>query len=154
MIVLQSIDDFDSLAGLDPVTGSIRWSSRGSAIVKGPPPVSGHITKLAGHLLCFYRLDGALHFRSDDQDIELRGSYSTDQHCCDSACTFAVRCNGQTLLSLAYERPTIAPSYRAGTVYDADEEAYDFCLFVHNIMSDPKRRARIYTDCFRHQSVV
>lgn len=148
VIVLQCLERYDTLAVLDPEIGSISWSSRQGFVSECPASICGVASRLDGRILCFYRHGGALHFRSDDQDFELGHTDSTQYQAIERGLAeFSILREGQPLYSWAYRRPVIDPPLELDPTPFVEEEQFDVCLFVHNVLSSPERRRRIYEKC-------
>jgi len=148
MILLQSNDRFDDLAKLDTSTGRVSWFSRQVVdLTIASSPIRGHIAQLCGHTLCFYRKAKVLHFRVDDEDLELTEETQVELvRVRDAVNCITVLRNGVPLFTWTYHRPVIDPLLEYDPTPFIEEEQFDFCLFVYNVMNDPDRRERIYTE--------
>jgi hypothetical protein len=145
MVLLQSMDVFDNLAELSTSTGQVSWLSKHAHPELTSHPVHGSIAQLHGRTLCLYRQEGVLHFRVDHEDFELTKETSIKlERVRDRVNSISVLRSGTPLFTWAYQRPTIDPPLELDPTPFVDEEDFDFCLFVHNVMNDPSRRERIY----------
>ena len=143
MILLQSFERWTKVALFDPVTGEITWRARISDTDPPNTEIKGDISRSLGRTLILYRRDGALFFRTDDQEIEITDTVQTT---IETWLFWFRRCtikkNGHKLFSILYRR-------RVSHMIPFDptpieEDHVDFCLFVHNVLSDPKKIAYIY----------
>ncbi len=143
MILLQLFDRWMKVAIFNPVTGKITWRSR---ISDADPPnaeINGDISRSSGRTLILYRRDDVLFFRIDDQEIEITDTVQTTIETwlfLFRRCT--IKKNNHKLLSILYRR-------RISHMIPFDptpieEDHVDFCLFVHKVLSEPKKRAYIY----------
>ncbi|MCD4738513.1 MAG: hypothetical protein K8R89_04565 [Anaerolineae bacterium] len=147
MILLQSNDRFADLAKLDTSTGRVSWFSRQVDSTIASRPIRGHIAQLGGHTLCFYRKEKVLHFRVDDEDLELTEETQVELvHVRDAVNCITVLRHEVPLFAWTYQRPVIDPLLEYDPTPFIDEEQFDFCLFVYNVANDPDRRERIYTE--------
>ena len=145
MIVLQSMDRFDSMAVLDSDTGQISWFSRSKPSTLPSGSVRGGIVELQQRTLCLYRREGALHFRVDDEDFALTEETSVSLvHVNETTNTIMLFRGEDLLFAWTYQRPVIDPPLRYDPTPFVEEEDFDFCLFVYNVANDPGRKARIY----------
>jgi hypothetical protein len=145
MVLLQSMDKFDNLAELDTGTGQISYFSRRANPKAASRPIRGAIAQLHGRTLCLYREAGALHFRVDNEDFELTEKTHVELvRTQDDVNRITVLRNGVPLFTWTYQRPAIYPPLELDPTPFIEEEDFDFCLFVHNVVNDPSRRKRIY----------
>jgi hypothetical protein len=110
VIILHSMDKFDSIAVLDADTGQISWFSRSRPSTLPSGPVRGHIAELQQRTLCLYRREGALHFRVDDEDFELTEGTTVRLVPVSETTNTIMLFRGEDLLfAWTYQRPTIDP---------------------------------------------
>lgn len=82
----------------------------------------------------------------DDEDLELTEKTQVELvGVRDDVNRITVLRNGVPLFTWTYQRPVIDLSQYDPTPF-IEEEHFDFCLFVHNVVNDPGRRERIYTE--------
>lgn len=144
MIVLQSKDGFDDLAILNTVTGQVSWISKKSYSL-ALSDTHGSVARMHGHTLCLYRTSGVLHFRVDDQDIQLTEDTSVSLVALDDdTYRITVSRTEAVLFDWTYKRPLIWPPLEWDPTF-VREDDFDYCLFVWNVANDPGRRARIYS---------
>jgi hypothetical protein len=145
MILLQSQDKFNDLAQLDTATGQIFWLSRCTHPEAVAQAVCGHIARIGEHILCLYRLGGVLHFRIDSADWELNEEIEISlQDIQEGKNRLTIARQGVPLVSLDYRRSVIRPPLAVDPTPFVEEEDFDFCLFVCNVVNDPDRKVRIY----------
>ena len=146
MLLLQSIDRFDSLAALDPSTGKLSWLSRSSYAGLVEDAIRGHVGQMDNRTLYFYRGDdGELHFNADGQDFVLAEDITANLSPVDEARNHFVICRGTTpLFDWIYHRPKIDPPLELDPTPFVGEEDYNLCLFASNVLNDADRRKRIY----------
>jgi hypothetical protein len=140
------MDKFDSIAVFNPDDGQVSWFSRTENPKTASQPIKGHIARLQGRTMILYREHGILHFRVDDKDFQLTGEIEIKLVSVDHKTNcFMIFCKGAQLFRWTYQRPIIDPPLEVDPTLGVEEEHFDFCLFVHNVVHDPLRRARIYT---------
>lgn len=111
-------------------------------------PICGHIAQLDGRIVCLYREAGQLHFRVNDIDCELTENTKVSLvRIREDANRFTVLRDGITLFTWTYQRPVIEPPLELDPTPFVEEEHFDFCLFVYNVVNDLGRRERIYAEC-------
>jgi hypothetical protein len=145
-MLLQNLDQFDDLVLLDPDTEQISMLSRSAHPELSAQSVRGHFADLAGHRIYFYRAhDERLHVRVDELHVEfnretrvtlVRQDIDTNR--------FQVLRNGSVVIDLLYPRPVLDPPLAHDPTPFVDEEDFDICLLIHNVMTDAARRERIY----------
>jgi hypothetical protein len=145
-MLIQSLDRFHDIVQLDPDTGQVSWMSRRAHPELGTQLVRGHFADLAGHRIYFYRgSDDELHVRVDDLDEPLnRQSRVTLVRRDASTNELQVHHAGLIALELAYARPVLGPPLSHDSTPFVDEEDFDICLLIYDVMSNAARRKRIY----------
>jgi hypothetical protein len=144
-ILLQSSDNYNDLARYNPETGEIVNLSRLSAPSTNLVPIVGPFSIVQGSLLMLYRHLGELHLRIDDDDFEIRDENQTVlTNIQDNVYEFVLLKDDTELYKWRYVLPAIDPPLSLDPTPFVEEEHFNFCLFVHNILTDPERRKRIY----------
>ena len=146
MILLQSKDEFDSLAELDIPTGQLTWHSKQSSPDLARSPICGSISRAHGRITALYALDGNLHFWIDKEDVVLTDDVVVEFKRLQNGSNHIRLVRDETiLLDWIYERPVIEPPLEIDTTAFVDEEDFDFGLFVFNVMNDIGRYTRLRT---------
>lgn len=151
MILLESFNNKFKMAEMDVNSGNMKYYCKLFykllKIFKSRPSFSGHYSKINGKIIVFYRIKEKLFLRVDkvlfelDDAIEVRWKRLNDFNC------FSLLRNGRQLLELIYKRPKINPSLEIDTVSSfVEEEDFDFCLFIYNVMNNSERKKRIYRE--------
>ena len=145
MIFLQSRDQFDRIGQLDPSTFHIeKYSKR--ALTNGQSiPIQGSFAEMQGLLTYLYREEGSLFFGLEDKIFEITTDTKAVIKRLDKERNQLKLSRGNNiLLAVDYNRPKIYPPLGLDPTPFAEEEDYDFYLFVCNVLSDKGRRDRIY----------
>lgn len=166
-MLLQSFTTAREFAEFDPQTGSLnRFLKEGAEMEALQAEMQGRYESVEKDLLVFYRQDALLHLRiaandyaiNEQTESRLRTSW-TDRvirrtsppglqsaltRLARSYSTFELIKNGTTLVTVRYPTPASSISAADFTPFVEDED-FDFVLFVHNVLSDPSRRAHIWT---------
>lgn len=141
-MILQSFDHFDQIAQFDPVNGSLergpRLKSPGAHAADGWFSDLGHVSVL------LYREDGGLWLGVGEERFDLTG---------DSGIVVRWQRGASTaLLSITRGEEQCVVRYPVGPVVSADDptpfaedEDFDFGLFVANVLSDAERLERVRT---------
>ncbi len=136
---LQSHDEFASVARFRPDDGDFVEMSRSDAGALLDRPLGGHFSRCLGRLAVLYRYGGVLRFRVGDLD------YSLDQLSVEWSVDGKV-----ARLSLESPDGRHAFEYAAAQSPEfdftagAEQEHFDFGLFVSNVAADVQRGARMY----------
>jgi len=144
MLILQSFDNWAKVALFDPSTGELYWKNRTSNIDLHQKGINGAISRSSlGRTLILYRHSGSLFFRVGNHEIELTDGVETK---IETILFYLRRCtitkDGRKLFSIIYRRHFSHLIPLDPTMIEEDH--VDFCLYIHHIVSDPKKRARIY----------
>ena len=114
-----------------PVDSTFRW-------------LSGLFEELGGELVLFFRSEGVLHLRAGNRSIDLTG-YASSRHAAqDGRRTLTLVEGGEVILTLSYAESELPPYIPSDLVLFTSEEDRDFGLFIHEVLSDPERRDRIW----------
>jgi hypothetical protein len=144
-MILESKDEFDQLAELDPITGSYRLLSRRLHPELKTTPPSGGYSIVNDTMLALYRKDGVLYFRAGELEFKLTDDVSSKLTREGNNRVFQLHQDRNLLVDLRYSLPepdiplTIDPSPFI------EEEDFDFFLFVHNVLTQTDRRLRVYS---------
>lgn len=145
MIKLQSKDQFDSVAYLDPLNDEVQIVHDQRSPDSGIGEIQGTFSQLGEHMLYFYRTGEALYLRIDNQTVELTNKTEVNLERVDSQVNrLNVIREGSELLSFVYVVPSLDPPLLMDPTPFIGEEDYDFALFVYSITRNPEKRATIY----------
>jgi hypothetical protein len=114
-----------------PVDSTFRWAS-------------GLFEELGGELVLFFRSEGVLHLRAGSRSIDLPGYVSSRHAAQDGRRTLTLVSGGEVVLTLSYAESELPPYLPPDLVPFTGEEDRDFGLFIHEVLSDPERRDRIW----------
>ena len=146
MILLQSKDEFDSLAELDLLTGQLTWHSKQTNPDLAKRPSCGSISHVQGRVMALYAIDGNLHFWIDKEDFILADDVEVDFERLRNGSNHIRLLHDKTVLfDWMYEQPVIEPRLGVDTTAFVDEEDFDFGLFVFNVLNDIGRYTRLRT---------
>lgn len=145
-MLLQSQEKFDEIAELDPNTGKVSFFSK----QKNPRKYSnmsqmrGWYSQLNGHLLLLYTHDGKLFLRVDEDLFELNEDTKVSLERGSSQNVLTILRYDALTYRLEYKPPVIDPPLEEDFISTGvEEEDFDFCLFVHNVVNNPARRALV-----------
>lgn len=139
---IESHERYVDVADFDPCTGRLQETNRDAAA--NGQPISGHYARLAETLAVLYRHEGALWLRLgavsqclDEEGVAVRWSAHL----------------GFSRLSVSKGDHVRAEVEYANMLHEsegdptpfAESEDWDFGLFVHNVLTSPERRRRIYS---------
>ena len=145
-MLLQSEQEHDDLVELEPTTGKcVRHSKRQNPALASCR-IDGHFARLDGHFVSLYRQSGVLHFRIDDTDFELADDTYAEISRGEKRNVLRLLRNNVPLFAWEYAAPVIDDIDKLQMSIDPriEEEHFDFGLLVKNVLSDPRRRHRIY----------
>jgi hypothetical protein len=144
-MILESKDVFDQLAELDPNNGTYRLLSRKQYPDLATTPPSGSYSIVDGTMLSLYRRDGVLYFRSADREFKVTDDVVSKLTREDNSRVFLLLKDGNVLVDLRYSPSEPEFPLTIDPTPFIEEEDFDFFLFVHNVLTQPDRRLRIYT---------
>jgi hypothetical protein len=144
-MILACHDIFDQLADLDPGSPSVRFLSR-----KDHPELSasivGRFSIINEMMVSLYRINGVLYFRIGDQEFELTDNVSSTLETDGNNRDFQLLKSEEVLVDLRYlTRESEIPLSIDPTPF-VEEEHFDFLLFVHNVLTQPGRRDRVWNE--------
>jgi len=140
-MLLQSKDEFDQMAKLDPSTGHIRRLSKSEDSSLGESHEAGSFAQINDHLLAIYVHEGFIWVRVDSEQIRVDSSTSAELVRDASQSTLRIVRNGVVLLEFKYHPPTPKPPLECDPTAFIDDEDYDFPFFLFNILRDQRRRS-------------
>lgn len=143
-MILESKDEFDQLAELDPNTGAYELLSRKLHPELTTTPPSGGYSVVDGTMLSLYRRDGVLYFRAGDREINLANDVISTLTREDNNRVFQLIQDGNSLLIFRYLPPDHEIAFDIDPTPFVEEEDFDFLLFVHKVLTEPGRRYRVY----------
>ena len=113
-----------------PVDSTFRW-------------LSGLFEELSGELVLFFRREGVLYLRAGNRLIDVSDAGARHaEH--DGRRTLTLTNGGEVVLALSYAESELPPYIPPDLVPFTGEEDRDFGLFIHEVLSDPERRDRIW----------
>ncbi len=140
-LLVQSFSRFSRVGYFDPATGVVEALSRKAAGLSDSAPIAGHFGRLGGRRIVLFRDGGALALRVDDRaygitaDTQARLERGWLFH------TLTLHHGGAVVLSITYRRPFIFPPLSWDFTPFAEEEHFDFGLFLYNVIASPERQA-------------
>lgn len=105
--------------------------------------LSGLFEELGGELVLFFRKEGVLYLRTGNRLIDVTDAGA--RHAAyDGRRTLTVTNGGEVILTLSYAESELPPYVPPDLVPFTGEADRDFGLFIHEVLSDPERRDRIW----------
>lgn len=144
-MILQSKDDFDQLAELDPSTGTYRLVSRKEHPELTTIPPAGAYSVVNDTMLSLYRVDGLLYLRVGDQEFELTYDVTSTLTREDNNRVFRLDRDGDSLIVFRYPTSVYEVPLSTDPTAFIEEEDFDFLLFVHKVLTETGRRNRVYS---------
>ena len=137
---LQSHDEFAVVARFRPVDGDFEAMARDEASGLLAEPLGGHFSQRLGPLVVLYRSDRGLRLRVGDVECGL-----------DQISAQWSRTDETARLTLETPSGVQVFGYRAATIPEfdftagAEQEHFDFGLFLVNVIADKERAFRLYS---------
>lgn len=138
---IQSKDEFDCVAQFDPGTGTLKKHSRTKLEQYAPQwsELAGSFSEAKNTVFVLYRNDDRIVFRTNSDEFVLDGRTIVNVIGKGRRKRMCIEKNGVSILEFEYE------IVRSDTIADdstpfADDEDFDFGLFVSNISKSTKRR--------------
>ena len=142
-MILQSHTDFDLLAALDPSIPSIQFLSR-KQHPELPALIAGSFSLINEMMVSLYRTRGNLYFRIADQEFELTDEVSSRLEVGGVGRKFRLLKGENVLVELTYSTPEFEIPLSNDPTPFVEQEHFEFLLFVHNVLTDPGRRNRVW----------
>lgn len=146
MILLQCKDYCDDIFKYEPEAGSKQFKSRIYFQYEAAMDIRGNFANIGKHCVMFYRVDGKLWLKVDSEGFVVDDSMKSTLTKDENRRVFSIEKDGKTLLEFKYREEDCAwlpPIFNKDMEW-LTEERREFCLFIHNILSDPEKRKTIY----------
>jgi len=144
-MILESQDHFDQLAELTPGGSSVRFWSR-----KQHPELSalvaGCFSTVNETIVSLYRVHGDLYFGIGDQEFQVKDDTTSTLETHGRSRRFRLLERESVLVELNYLSPELEIPLSLDPTPFVEEEHFDFLLFVHNVLTQPGRRNRVWSD--------
>lgn len=144
MLILQSFDKFDVLAEFDPSTNTFFQHSKAENLSLPPTTISGVFAQLGKTMMLLYRFNKQLYLQIADHKLEISNRVRASLIKADF-CTLIIKSGEDIIFRLEYLPLVISPPLETIVTPFAEEEDFDFGLFVHNIINDPGRSLRVFS---------
>lgn len=142
-MILESNDEFDQLAEFDLGTATIQFWSR-----KQHPELAesivGCFSRINATIVSLYRIGGVLYLRIGDREFELTDDVSSELESKGKNREFRLRRGQDILVTHMYLAPEPEIPRNIDPTPGVEEEHIDFLLFVHNVLTEPGRRYRVW----------
>ena len=142
-MILQSHASFDQLAALDPSLPSVQFLSR-----KHHPEltasIAGSFALINEMMVSLYRIHGVLYFRIADQEFEVTDEISSTLETDGNNRKFRLLNRENVLVDLTYPIPESEIPLSIDPTPFVEQEDFEFLLFVHNVLTEPGRRNRVW----------
>jgi len=143
-MLIQSHDRHQEVGSFSPSTGELKLFRRWRA-TNLHEPLRGHYSRLGKHFVMLWRGTDGLHLLVDFSDFLL--SPEVTVHWCRIDAGHAeFRVHGVPEIVVTYSSDLKRQQLWTSQAIMGSIEDWDFGLFVHNVMNDPGRGARIYTN--------
>jgi hypothetical protein len=142
-MILESNEIFDQLGNLDPATASFQLFSR-----KQHPElaalIAGSFSMVNGTMVSLYRIGGILYFRIGDQELEITDDIHSTLVPDDKHRIFRLVQGENILVNFGYLPPDSKIPLDIDPTPFAEEEHFDFLMFVHHVLAESGRRYRVW----------
>lgn len=144
-LLLQSKDVYQDLLELDTNTGKTRLFKRSQKPDILDRGIMGSFAIIEGIRLLLYRLKGVLFFQIGDEDV-VKIDEDIESYWEESSSRNRLEfVRGSDVLSrFEYDPSKLKQPIPSDPTAYIDIEDFDFCLFVHRVLSTPDRRRHIY----------
>ena len=154
MIYLQCMNEFNKVAQLNPLSGKVVFFSKNKQPDEANQPKIGTFACVDDKIICFYRYNNELNIKINKDHFILSDSISSKWHIKEGAtkssliAIFSILDNNKVLFNWEYSPFTSRKPLIGDDTSFIDEEDYDFCLFIHNVLCSKERRKGIYDKPF------
>ena len=142
-MLLQSHRSFDTIGDYDPTTGRFDTFSRRAEPNRVTGQLSGAFDHIGGKRVLLYRLADSLYLEIDGQRLPLE-KHVVEVRPVNGRRLLRVLSAGRVVAELTYDLPPLDPPLSVDPTAFAEEEDFDFGLFLHNVSHDPSRQMRMY----------
>jgi len=145
-MLLQSHQSFDTVADYDPKTGAFATLSRKAHPARmAAEQCRGVFDDLGGKRVLLYRLAGVLFLDVDGRPTPMQGQV-VELYPVNGERILRGLVDGSVAFELRYRPPHLDPPLADDPTAFAEEEDFDFGLFLANVSRDPERQARMYVE--------
>ena len=139
-MLLQSHRSFDTIGEYDPITGRFETFSRRADPKRAAGQVLGVFDNIGKKRVLLYRLADGLNLEIEGKKLPL-ARHVIKMERVNEHSIIRVLSQGQCISDLMYETPRLLADDSA---LFAEEEDFDFGLFLHNVSHDVSRQTRMY----------
>lgn len=143
LLLLQSQDNFGDFLTYDTGSHEQTYVHRDDDELEDVRP-DGLFAEVEETLLMFYRQDGDLFFQVEQERININNTVFSILDRGKTDTLFILMQGDHVLLRFTYDHNALDGLIAGDDTAFADEEDFDFCLLVHNVISDEGRRKRIF----------
>ena len=140
MILLQCHDQFDRLAEFDWATDKISFLSKSTLPAQAVKTVRGWYSMIHNTFVAFYAVDNKIYFKADTFSLECTPDIHLTLDRSGASNVLSIQDNKEVLFTLRYAPPRANRLTGLDPTAFVEEEHFDFCLFISNIVNDPERR--------------
>jgi hypothetical protein len=143
-MLLRSHQSFSTLANYDPFTGSFATFSRNAERAGGvTDPCEGSFDTIGKHRVLLFRSSDVLYLEVDYQRLPMDGLIFELANSQGNR-LLRITKQGVVLHELVYSNNQLPTSFADDPTAFAEEEDFDFGLFLVNLSQDKARQERIY----------
>jgi hypothetical protein len=144
-IFLQQFSKFDCIGQLDLSTGAWHEYSKSAHPEIAAKPWTGVFEVIDKKRLCLFRWDRTLTMWAQGRIFAITDDVTSSWDLIGvGRAVFRLEKNSKTTFELEFAPFQSRKPIPGDETPFVDEEDYDFLIFVHHVLSDPARRARIY----------
>ena len=145
MIRLQSMDEYDKIVEFDFLDKKNIFYSKKENPEKRKAKKNGNYSIIEGNFLALFRFNNELHFRANEKDFVVDDDTKIEFKKGEEKNFFKVTKDNKLFFELVYASPVIDPPLEEDFVSSfVEEEHFDFCLFIYNVVSNRKRRESFF----------
>lgn len=151
MIWLRCNEHYDKVASFDPSTGRLGVTETSIA----DDEIRGSYARVGDHLVVFYRGCEGLHLRVDDDDFVIDDNARSElSETAAGNRRLALFRGSRRLRVVDYDVTDGQRGQQSESAIDTtpfvEDEDFDFCLFIHNVICNPERRRLAFSASASH----
>jgi hypothetical protein len=137
-VIVRSFESFGDVREFDPRSGILTGEAGSGAAVTGQFGTLGDVT------MVLYRSGDALFLRAGSEVLPLDDTVSASHHRTGDLRTLEISRGGEVRARAEYTLPPPIVDPEEDPTPFAEEEDFDFGLFLATVANDPARRSRMY----------
>jgi hypothetical protein len=137
-VTVQSQDRFDEVVKLNSPDGVLEVLSKRAHAEELPARPCGLFSNLGGQFVALFQQEGVLWLRVGVLAYRIEDDFTAEWHELPDLNSLTIKRRDASVVTIRYKPPVINPPLESDPTPFVEREQFDFGLFVHNVLNDPK----------------